>query len=84
MDLKSDLAERTQILKLSPNVCDRMRRYYIQKGPCQVVDFTFPILEKHSVIFNRKWFNKPPYSQWLEYSIKNDAAYCLCCYMFKK
>ncbi|XP_075075161.1 uncharacterized protein LOC107759905 [Nicotiana tabacum] len=28
------------------------------------------------------WF-KGPYSQWLEYIIKADAAFCLCCYLFK-
>nr|XP_016443546.1 PREDICTED: uncharacterized protein LOC107768895 [Nicotiana tabacum] len=32
--------------------------------------------------FNPDWF-KGPYSQWLEYSIKSDAAFCLCCYLFK-
>ncbi|XP_060195124.1 uncharacterized protein LOC132624348 [Lycium barbarum] len=32
--------------------------------------------------FNHDWY-KPPYSDWLEYSIKNAAAFCLCCYLFK-
>ncbi|XP_059315780.1 uncharacterized protein LOC132066493 [Lycium ferocissimum] len=32
--------------------------------------------------FNPDWY-KPPYSGWLEYSIKDDAAFCLCCYLFK-
>ncbi|XP_047257651.1 uncharacterized protein LOC124889716 [Capsicum annuum] len=28
------------------------------------------------------WF-KGQYSKWLEYSVSKDAAYCLCCYLFK-
>ncbi|KAJ4770893.1 zinc finger MYM-type-like protein [Rhynchospora pubera] len=31
--------------------------------------------------FNKAWYNQYPY--WLEYSIQKDAAYCLCCYLFK-
>ena len=31
--------------------------------------------------FNRDWFLK--YKNWLEYSIKKDAAFCLCCYLFR-
>nr|XP_016485075.1 PREDICTED: zinc finger MYM-type protein 1-like [Nicotiana tabacum] len=32
--------------------------------------------------FNLEWFNTS-YSGWLEYSVKVDAAFCLCCYFFK-
>ncbi|XP_060170360.1 uncharacterized protein LOC132601278 [Lycium barbarum] len=32
--------------------------------------------------FNPDWY-KPLYFGWLEYSIKDDAAFCLCCYLFK-
>ena len=31
--------------------------------------------------FNESWF--AAYPNWLEYSIKEDAAFCLCCYLFK-
>ncbi|XP_077215942.1 uncharacterized protein LOC143850597 [Tasmannia lanceolata] len=31
--------------------------------------------------FNPKWFDD--YPTWLEYSIAKEAAYCLCCYLFK-
>ncbi|KAJ9542793.1 hypothetical protein OSB04_029299 [Centaurea solstitialis] len=31
--------------------------------------------------FNPSWFDDNKY--WLEYSIKEDAAFCLCCYLFK-
>ena len=32
--------------------------------------------------FNPEWFNAPN-STWLEYSIDDDAIFCLCCYLFK-
>nr|XP_009615491.1 zinc finger MYM-type protein 1-like [Nicotiana tomentosiformis] len=32
--------------------------------------------------FNPEWF-KTSCSQWLEYNIKQDAVFCLCCYLFK-
>ncbi|GAV66536.1 DUF4371 domain-containing protein, partial [Cephalotus follicularis] len=31
--------------------------------------------------FNSAWFTE--YSDWLEYSVTKDAAYCLYCYLFK-
>ncbi|XP_028054201.1 uncharacterized protein LOC114258446 [Camellia sinensis] len=31
--------------------------------------------------FNQAWFSEFP--NWLEYSIAKDAAFCLCCYLFK-
>jgi len=31
--------------------------------------------------FSESWFDM--YGNWLEYSVKEDAAFCLCCYLFK-
>ena len=31
--------------------------------------------------FNHAWFDQ--YQNWLEYSVKKDAAFCLCCYLFR-
>jgi len=31
--------------------------------------------------FKEPWFNT--YGNWLEYSVKEDAAFCMCCYLFK-
>ncbi|XP_019056423.1 PREDICTED: zinc finger MYM-type protein 1-like [Tarenaya hassleriana] len=32
--------------------------------------------------FNPVWFDQ--YGDWLEYSIKKDGAFCLCCYLFRE
>ncbi|XP_060210282.1 uncharacterized protein LOC132637161 [Lycium barbarum] len=84
LDLKSDPAERKQMSKFSPNIRDRVRRYYILKKPCQPEEFEFPSRDIGGELrhFNPDWFDDP-YSQWLEYSVKKDAAFCLCCYLFK-
>jgi hypothetical protein len=31
--------------------------------------------------FCPSWFNE--FGNWLEYSIEKDAAFCLCCYLFR-
>ena len=33
--------------------------------------------------FNKDWFKPDQYGSWLEYSIDKDAAFCLCCYLFR-
>ena len=61
---------------------DEVRRAYIQRGPYQPPHDTYPqtILSGYARRFNKSWYDK--YSNWLEYSLKNDACYCLCCYLF--
>ncbi|KAL0556436.1 hypothetical protein IC582_004950 [Cucumis melo] len=53
------------------------------KGPCQPRNYTFPFKKfgAKSRQFNPAWFKE--YPNWLEYSISKDAAFCLCCYLFK-
>ncbi|XP_059289858.1 uncharacterized protein LOC132043368 [Lycium ferocissimum] len=83
--LESDPAKRKQISDYSPNLRDRVRRYYINKGPCKRWDrFVFPItyFGNKPRSFHSDWFDTS-YSGWLEYSIEKDAAFCLCCYLFK-
>ncbi|XP_075095719.1 uncharacterized protein LOC107825225 [Nicotiana tabacum] len=82
--LNPDPGERVPIDKYNPRIRDEVRRHYIQNGPCQPVDHKFP-----KILFGNKmrqfspgWF-KDSYSRWLEYSVKKDAAFCLCCYLFK-
>ncbi|KAM3200805.1 hypothetical protein P3L10_033168 [Capsicum annuum] len=82
--LKADPGERRPISDYDPQIRDEVRKYYIEKEPCQ------PILEPYlsSEIggrmcqFASSWF-KGSHSIWLEYSVEKDAAYCLCCYLFK-
>ncbi|XP_021799956.1 zinc finger MYM-type protein 1-like, partial [Prunus avium] len=82
-DLHSDPGLRTRILDYNPNIRDEIRRAYLQKGPCQPRNHDFPQKKfgKESRRFNPAWFDEFPY--WLEYSIKEDVAFCLCCYLFK-
>lgn len=39
--LKADPAERRPIVEYDVNIRDEVRRYYIQKGPCQPKDHIF-------------------------------------------
>ncbi|CAL2267578.1 unnamed protein product [Prunus armeniaca] len=82
-DLHSDPGLRTRILDYNPNIRDEIRRAYLQKGLCQPRNHDFPQKKfgKESRRFNPTWFDEFPY--WLEYNIKEDAAFCLCCYLFK-
>ena len=70
---------------ISPKEQDRKRRAYLQKGPCQPCmgkdDYPQTLFNNKYRRFNPKWFDM--YPNWLEYSVKKDAAFCLCCYLFK-
>ncbi|KAH9792978.1 TTF-type domain-containing protein [Citrus sinensis] len=52
-------------------------------GPCQprFHNFCKSKFGQQQRRFNPTWFNK--YENWLEYSISKNAAYCLCCYLFR-
>ncbi|XP_057540814.1 uncharacterized protein LOC130818673 [Amaranthus tricolor] len=80
--LPSDPADRWPIPNYDVNDRDEVRRAYIQRGPYQPRNDTYPqtILSGYAHRFNKSWYDK--YSNWLEYSLKNDACYCLCCYLF--
>ncbi|KAL4573458.1 hypothetical protein LXL04_020266 [Taraxacum kok-saghyz] len=82
-DLPSDPGMRTRILDYDPNVRDEVRRAYFLKGPCQPKAHNFPctLFGQKPRKFNVAGFHE--YSTWLEYSVNQDAAYCLCCYLFK-
>ncbi|KAG5581241.1 hypothetical protein H5410_051868 [Solanum commersonii] len=81
--LEADPKDRMPISSHGPNIRDAVRRYYIQKKPCQHVDHIFPKTKFGDKMrqFRPTWFKRS--SQWLEYSIKADATFCLCCYLFK-
>ncbi|XP_009767402.2 uncharacterized protein [Nicotiana sylvestris] len=81
--LKADPKEKISIRDYHPNERDEIRRAYLQRGPYQPRNHKFPKRDfsglKHR--FNPKWFDQ--YHDWLEYSVIEDAAYCLCCYLFQ-
>ncbi|XP_039053351.1 zinc finger MYM-type protein 1-like [Hibiscus syriacus] len=80
-DLPSDLTDRPKITSYHPNQKDEIRRAYCIKGPCQPRGHTFPSKKIGPKLrrFIVEWFDE---FDWLEYSIKEDKAYCLCCYLF--
>ena len=82
-ELPADPAQRKKIGDYHPNLQDEIRRYYLQKGPCQPREHVFPQrkIGKKMRRFVRGWFDD--YKNWLEYSIEKDAAYCLCCYLYR-
>ena len=55
----------------------------MQRGPCQPHEHNFPQRKIGAALrrFIPKWFKD--YANWLEYSIQKDAAFCLCCYLYR-
>ncbi|XP_039142002.1 LOW QUALITY PROTEIN: zinc finger MYM-type protein 1-like [Dioscorea cayenensis subsp. rotundata] len=82
-NLPADPGLRPLISTYHPNDQDKVRRAYLQKGPCQPRNHNFPQTSIGNVLrrFNPSWFDE--YGNWLEYSIAKDAAFCLYCYLFK-
>ncbi|XP_026409920.1 zinc finger MYM-type protein 1-like [Papaver somniferum] len=81
--LPSDPGLRTPIFDYDPNISDRVRRAYLQRGPCHPKKHTYPtrISGGRPRKFCGSWFNEHP--SWLEYIILTDAVFCLCCYLFR-
>ncbi|KAH0724640.1 hypothetical protein KY284_000505 [Solanum tuberosum] len=82
--LKRDPGERKSIFEYDSNIRDVVRRHYILMGPYQPKLRVYPktTFGTSNRQFNPEWFNAPN-SAWLEYSIDDDAIFCLCCYLFK-
>ena len=57
-----------------------MRRAYLIQEPCQIRLTNFPtkIMSKKERRFVVSWYDE---FDWLEYSVKEDKAYCLFCYV---
>ncbi|XP_020412787.1 zinc finger MYM-type protein 1-like [Prunus persica] len=81
-NLPADLGLRPQMLDYYLNIRDKVQRAYLQKGPCQPKNHTFPQIDLsgYDRRFNVKWFDE---FDWLEYSISKDVAFCFYCYLFK-
>ena len=62
--------------------CDEVRRTYIQRGSYQPHKKSYLQTLNYGFArrFKEEWYFK--YSNWLEYNPKNDACYCLFCYLF--
>ena len=82
-DLPTDPGLRPPIMDYDPNIRDQVRRFYMQKGSCQPTKHEFALKRfgKEQRRFNPSWFKE--FSDWLEYSINKNAAFCLYCYLFK-
>ncbi|KAG4387320.1 hypothetical protein GLYMA_11G176303v4 [Glycine max] len=82
-DLPLDPGKRIKISAYHPNDRDKIRRAYLQRGPCQPTQHNFPQrkIGKSLRRFCPSWFNE--FGNWLEYSIEKDVAFCLCCYLFR-
>ena len=81
--LPNDPGLRPKMSDYHPSDRDEIRRYYLQKGPCQPKEIIFPQRKFGDTFckFNSDWYLK--YGSWLEYSQSEDAAYCLCCYLIR-
>ncbi|XP_071729131.1 uncharacterized protein [Rutidosis leptorrhynchoides] len=77
-NLPSDPADRPRILEYDANQRDEIRRQYWLRGSYQPKGYSFPTTNGRR--FVKTWFDK---YNWLEYSMKADKAYCLCCYLFR-
>ncbi|XP_074321009.1 uncharacterized protein LOC141657619 [Silene latifolia] len=81
--LPDDPAERIPILKYHVDDMASVRRAYLQNKTIQPREHSFPYTNFSGInrCFKAKWFDQ--YRNWLEYNIKQDAAFCLCCYLLK-
>lgn len=80
-ELPADPATRRRMSKYNPNDREKVRRAYLQRGPHQLRSHKFPqkVIGTSKRRFNPSWFDL--YKPWLEYSVKEDAAFCLYCYL---
>ncbi|KAL7584015.1 uncharacterized protein LOC111903062 [Lactuca sativa] len=80
-DLPKDPGVRPKITTYHPIQIDEIRRAYLLQGPCQPRGHTFPSkkIGSKDKRFVDKWFDD---FDWLEYSIKENKAFCLFCYVY--
>ena len=76
-----DPGNRKPIEEYAHEIRDQVRRAYALSGPTQPRNFIFPRKWQTGQwrSFQKTWFDE---FDWLEYSEKKDAAYCLYCYLF--
>ena len=77
-----DPAKRKSISDFHVNDREKVRRFYLQKGPYQPnIIFPWRLFGTKKRRFVLNWYKEHP--SWLEYSVSEDSIYCLCCYLFK-
>ncbi|EOA31908.1 hypothetical protein CARUB_v10015137mg [Capsella rubella] len=83
IDLPWDPADRKRKTDYHPNQRDEVIRKYLIRGPCQPRGHTFKqiMIGKSLRRFNPAWFDQN--RNRLEYSVKTEKAFCLCCYLFR-
>ncbi|ESQ50540.1 hypothetical protein EUTSA_v10023173mg [Eutrema salsugineum] len=82
-DLPYDPAKRKNIQDYHPDQRDEVRRKYLTRRPCQPCGHTFKQKSIRNALrrFNPHWFDQ--YPDWLEYSMAEEKAFCLFCYLFR-
>jgi hypothetical protein len=80
--LEPDPSKRIPISRYAVNDQDRVRRRFIEMGPCQPKNHKFDVTLKGGKDrrFCLAWFKEFP---WIEYSVEKDAAFCFVCFLFK-
>ena len=79
--LERDLEKTSSNMGISNESKNEIRRAYLKWGPYQMQPENYRYAkEKHPRRFQSSWFKMFP--SWLEYSLTNDEAYCLACYLF--
>ena len=83
-NLPADPGLRPCIDSYNCNIRDQVRRIYLQRGPFQPKghNFKFEKFGNQQRRFVSDWFKE--FGSWLEYSIKEESAYCLFCFLFKE
>jgi hypothetical protein len=83
-ELKPDPGLRKQIDDYHHNLRERVRRKYLENGPCQARTLRFPVTEIGRVPrrFVQEWFDE--FGGWLEYSESKYRAYCFYCFLFRE
>ena len=79
--LERDPGVRRQICSYPVNEHDKIRLSYIMLGPCQpkLAEYPSHLDGDQNRRFIESWFTK---FSWLEYSVKEDKAYCFPCFLF--
>ena len=84
VEIKYDPGLRKQIDAYHPNHREKVRRKYLENGPCQPRTCNFPVSDigDKPRRFIPEWFDE--FGSWLEYSESKDRAYCFCCFLFRE